>query len=105
MGKKKRENNFSLKYAYYTILQNFNSLSVAKKSKTDVYFRYIFRTILFRERTKLLYEISKWEPSMGSVENAKVVFRSDQPDKYSGEFIDHITTLMKFTKYELYKTD
>jgi hypothetical protein len=99
MGKKKDEVNQSLKYAYYVDIQNFDSLPVAKKSKSDKLFRFIFRVILFRNRDEILYEIAKWVPSNGSVDNSKIVFRSDDQKLYSGDFIDHMVTIMKFCKY------
>jgi hypothetical protein len=99
MGKKKQDKNQSLKYAYYVQIQNFDSLTSVKKQKTDDFYRFTFRVILFRERQELLYEIVKWIPSYKSVENTTVVFRSDEPDRYQGHFIDHLTTVMKFYKY------
>lgn len=99
MGKKKQDKNQSLKYAYYVQIQNFDSLTSVKKQKSDDFYRFTFRVIFFRERQELLYEIVKWIPSDKSVENTTVVFRSDEPDRYHGYFIDHLTTVMKFYKY------
>jgi hypothetical protein len=99
MGKKKQDKNQSLKYAYYVDVQNFDSLNVVKKERSDEYCRFTFRTILFRERQELLYEIAKWVPSKESVENTTIVYRSDDSERYSGDFIDHMTTVMKFCKY------
>ena len=99
VGKKKQEKNQSLKSAYYVDLQNFDILNDAKKDQSDEYFRFIFRVIQFRQRDDLLYEIHKWVPSAGSVENTMRVYRSDDTSRYSGEFIDHMVTVLKFIKY------
>ena len=99
VGKKKQEENQSLKSAYYVDLQNFDILNDAKKVQSDEYFRFIFRVIQFRQRDDLLYEIDKWIPSAGSVENTLCVYRSDDTGRYSGDFIDHMVTVLKFIKY------
>lgn len=99
MGSKKKDKNRSIKYAYYVNIQNFDSLNNSKQSQSDEYFRFIFRVILFRDRTELLYEIDKWVPTLGSIDNTMCVFRDDDPKRYHGDFLDHMVTIMKFCKY------
>lgn len=99
MGKKKQAKNQSIKSAYYVDLQNFDNLSDTKQLQSDDHFRFIFIVIQFREQDDVLYEISKWVPSAGSVESTLCVYRSDDTDRYSGNFIDHMVTVLKFIKY------
>ena len=49
----------SMSAGYYIQVQNFDNLSVTKKSKNDSFIRYAFRCILFNNRNTPLYEISK----------------------------------------------
>ena len=80
---------------YYITVQNFKSLTKAKK-EGDSNIRYYFRIIKFENRDKKLWEISKWVPSYGSVENYKTVYRSDDLKKYKGTFIKRLITTLEF---------
>ena len=71
---------------FYLPLQNFSSLSSAKKSKNSSSYRYYFRIIKLKNRNEPLLEISKWTPSMGSVSNSKVFYRSDDPENERADF-------------------
>ena len=48
MGKKKKNQNRSIKSGYYVRLQNFDTLREAKKSMSDRNVRYIIRCIQFK---------------------------------------------------------
>jgi len=71
---------------FYLPLQNFSSLNSAKKSKNSSSYRYYFRIIKLKNRNEPLLEISKWTPSMGSVSNSKVFYRSDDPENERADF-------------------
>ena len=71
---------------FYIPLQNFSSLSSAKKTKNSSIYRYYFRIIKLKNRNEPLLEISKWTPSMGSVSNSKVFYRSDDPENERADF-------------------
>ena len=47
---------------FYIPLQNFSSLSSAKKTKNSSIYRYYFRIIKLKNRNEPLLEISKWTP-------------------------------------------
>ncbi len=98
MGKIRRYK--SMKYGYYIQIQNFKSLTTVKKSLDNRYFRYYFRCIQFEKRKIPLLEISKWIPSMGSVEDGKVVYRDDDK-RYKGSFLDRMITVMNLVKLKL----
>lgn len=85
----------SMKSGYYITVQNFKSLSKAKETG-DANIRYYFRVIQFEDRTDPLFEISKWMPSYGNVENYKVIYRSDDPKRYKGTFIQRLITTLEF---------
>ena len=76
----------SMMCGFYLPLQNFSTLSPAKKSKNDLFYRYYFRIIKLKNRNEPLLEISKWTPSRGSVSNSKVFFRSDDPENERADF-------------------
>lgn len=73
---------------FYIPLQNFSSLSSAKKTKNSSIYRYYFRIIKLKNRNEPLLEISKWTPSMGSVSNSQVFYRSDDPENERADFGD-----------------
>ncbi len=98
MGKIRRYK--SMKSGYYIQIQNFKSLTTVKKSLDNRYFRYYFRCIQFEKRKIPLLEISKWIPSMGSVEDGKVVYRDDDK-RYKGSFIERMVTVMNMVKLKL----
>ena len=84
----------SMKSGYYITVQNFNNLSIAKKSG-DINIRYYFKIIQFENQKEPFFEISKWVPSYGSVENYKTVYRSDNK-KYKGTFIKRLMLTIEF---------
>jgi hypothetical protein len=101
MGKIRRYK--SMKSGYYIQIQNFKSLTSVKKSLDNKYFRYYFRCIQFQESEKRkipLLEICKWTPSMGSVEDGKVVYRDDDM-RYKGTFLERMITVMNMVKLKL----
>ena len=83
----------SMKSGYYVRVQNFVSASVAKKSMTEKYYRYTFRCIQFQNRETPLFEIEKWAPICGSVEDGKVIYRSDAK-KSDGKFLERMETAL-----------
>lgn len=85
----------SMKSGYYITVQNFKSLAKAKETG-DKNIRYYFRIVQFANRTEPLFEISKWLPSYGSVEEYKTVYRSDDPKRYKGTFIKRLTTTIEY---------
>lgn len=90
----------SMSAGYYIQVQNFDNLSVAKKSENDSFVRYAFRCILFKNFNKPLYEISKWMPSRGSVDNDYVIYRSDSK-KSDGKFLERLVTAINFVDLNL----
>lgn len=99
MGRKKRYE--LIKYAYYIQLQNFDSLSAAKRSKSDVNVRYYIRCIQFKDRLVPLLEIGKWYPSLGDVESDVTIYRNDKDPRNKGDFMQFLVTLLLWTKYGL----
>jgi len=85
----------SMKSGYYVTVQNFKNLTKAKETG-DKNIRYYFRVIHFKNRSEPLFEISKWIPSYGNVENYKTIFRSDEPKRYKGTFIKRLITTLEF---------
>jgi hypothetical protein len=98
MGKIKRHK--SMKSGYYIQIQNFKSLTSVKRSMDNKYFRYYFRCIQFENRKIPLLEISKWVPTMGSVEDGKVVYRDDNK-RYKGTFLERMITVRNIVKLKL----
>ena len=76
----------SMMCGFYLPLQNFSTLSSAKKSKNESFYRYYFRIIKLKNRNEPLLEIAKWTPSRGPVSNSKVFFRSDDPENERTDF-------------------
>ena len=101
MGKKKKEQNRSIKSGYYVRLQNFDSLKEAKKSMSERNVRYIIRCIQFGTRKEPLLEIAKWHPSFGKVENTKTIFRDDKDSRNKGNFAKHFANLIYWCHYRL----
>jgi len=99
MGRKKRYP--SLKSGYYVQLQNFDSLKDAKFFKTDDHVRYYVRCLQFSTRRFPLFEIGKWMPSNGTVEQDKTIFRSDEDARNKGDFLEHFATLIYWCHYRL----
>jgi hypothetical protein len=85
----------SMKSGYYITVQNFKNLTKAKETG-DKNIRYYFRVIKFENRDEPLFEISKWLPSYGSVEDYKTVYRSDDSKRYKGTFIQRLITTIEF---------
>ena len=85
-------------YGFYIPLQNFSSLSSAKKSKNSSIYRYYFRIIKLKNRNEPLLEISKWTPSMGSVSNSKVFYRSDDPENERADFGRKLVSILSDIK-------
>jgi hypothetical protein len=83
---------------FYIPLQNFSSLSSAKKSKNSSIYRYYFRIIKLKNRNEPLLEISKWTPSMGSVSNSKVFYRSDDPENERADFGRKLVSILSDIK-------
>jgi hypothetical protein len=90
----------SMKSGYYVTVQNFSNVSIAKKSSTEKYYRYTFRCIQFKNREVPLYEIEKWTPVCGSVEDGKVIYRSDAK-KSDGKFLERMETVMMMVQLGL----
>lgn len=90
----------SMKCGFYVQIQNFTSLTKAKKSRDNQNIRYYFRCIMFANREKPLFEIAKWMPSMGSVENEKIIFRDDDK-RYEFTFEERMITAMNFVKLKM----
>jgi hypothetical protein len=88
----------SMMYGFYIPLQNFSSLSSAKKSKNSSIYRYYFRIIKLKNRNEPLLEISKWTPSMGSVSNSKVFYRSDDPENERADFGRKLVSILSDIK-------
>ena len=83
---------------FYIPLQNFSSLSSAKKTKNSSIYRYYFRIIKLKNRNEPLLEISKWTPSMGSVGNSKVFYRSDDPENERADFGRKLVSILSDIK-------
>jgi len=83
---------------FYIPLQNFSSLSSAKKTKNSSIYRYYFRIIKLKNRNEPLLEISKWTPSMGSVSNSKVFYRSDDPENERADFGRKLVSILSDIK-------
>ena len=98
MGKIRRYK--SMKSGYYIQVQNFKSLTIVKNSLDNKYFRYYFRCIQFQKGPLPILEICKWVPSMGSVEDGKVVFRDDDK-RYKGSFLKRMITVMNMVRLKL----
>jgi len=88
----------SMMCGFYIPLQNFSSLSSAKKSKNSSIYRYYFRIIKLKNRNEPLLEISKWTPSMGSVSNSKVFYRSDDPENERADFGRKLVSILSDIK-------
>ena len=86
---------------FYIPLQNFSSLSSAKKSKNSSIYRYYFRIIKLKNRNEPLLEISKWTPSMGSVSNSQVFYRSDDPENERADFGRKLVSILSDTKTKI----
>ena len=95
MGRIKRYE--SMKSGYYVQIQNFDDIYEAKKSTEEKYFRYTFRCILFRDWNDYLLEVSKWTPVCGSVDDDKVIYRSDE--QVVGNYLKRMVTAMSMVKY------
>ena len=85
----------SMKSGYYIVVQNFKGLAKAKQNG-DENIRYYFRMIQFENQLEPFFEISKWVPSYGSIENYKTVYRSDDPKRYKGTFIKRLITTIEY---------
>jgi|GEM_PF-2089650 hypothetical protein len=83
---------------FYIPLQNFSSLSSAKKTKNSSIYRYYFRIIKLKNRNEPLLEISKWTPSMGSVSNSQVFYRSDDPENERADFGRKLVSILSDIK-------
>jgi len=83
---------------FYIPLQNFSSLSSAKKIKNSSIYRYYFRIIKLKNRNEPLLEISKWTPSMGSVSNSQVFYRSDDPENERADFGRKLVSILSDIK-------
>lgn len=90
----------SMKFGFYVQIQNFTNLTEAKKSGNNQNIRYYFRCIMFVNREKPLFEIAKWVPSMGIVENGKIIFRDDDK-RYKFTFEERMITAMNFVKLRM----
>ena len=88
----------SMMCGFYIPLQNFSSLSSAKKSKNSSIYRYYFRILKLKNRNEPLLEISKWTPSMGSVSNSKVFYRSDDPENERADFGRKLVSILSDIK-------
>jgi hypothetical protein len=88
----------SMMCGFYIPLQNFSSLSSAKKSKNNSIYRYYFRILKLKNRNEPLLEISKWTPSMGSVSNSKVFYRSDDPENERADFGRKLVSILSDIK-------
>jgi len=91
----------SMMCGFYIPLQNFSSLSSAKKSKNSSIYRYYFRILKLKNRNEPLLEISKWTPSMGSVSNSKVFYRSDDPENERADFGRKLVSILSDTKTKI----
>jgi hypothetical protein len=83
---------------FYIPLQNFSSLSSAKKTKNSSIYRYYFRIIKLKNKNEPLLEISKWTPSMGSVSKSKVFYRSDDPENERADFGRKLVSILSDIK-------
>jgi len=88
----------SMMCGFYIPLQNFSSLSSAKKTKNSSIYRYYFRIIKLKNRNEPLLEISKWTPSMGSVSNSQVFYRSDDPENERADFGRKLVSILSDIK-------
>ncbi len=88
----------SMMCGFYIPLQNFSSLSSAKKSKNSSIYRYYFRILKLKNRNEPLLEISKWTPSMGSVSNSQVFYRSDDPENERADFGRKLVSILSDIK-------
>jgi hypothetical protein len=96
MGRKKRYE--SIQSAYYIQLQNFTSLAEAKRFPDEDYVRYYVRCLQFKTQQFPIFEIEKWYPSRGTVEQGKVIYRSDRD---SGDFLRHLSVLIYWCHHRL----
>lgn len=99
MGRKKRYP--LLKSGYYVQLQNFDTLKEAKQFNTDDYVRYYVRCLQFSTKRYPMFEIGKWTPSRGSVEESKTIYRSDDDPRNRGHFLEHFSTLIHWCHHRL----
>ena len=98
IGKKKRYP--SMKSGYYVYIQNFSRAdNSVKKSTSGLFFRYIFRSIQFKESDTYLLEIAYLTPEMGLVENSKVIWRSDKNS--GGDFLSQMIDAMNRVKINI----
>jgi len=85
---------------YYIQIQNFDDLSTIKKSQDESFFRYTFRCIQFKKQSELIFEISKWTPSKGGVDNDYKVYTTD--DKQAdGKFLERLVTAINMVELNL----
>ena len=85
---------------YYIQIQNFDDLSTIKKSQDESFFRYTFRCIQFKKQSELIFEISKWTPLKGSVDNDYKVYTTD--DKQAdGKFLERLVTIINMVEFQL----
>lgn len=99
MGRKKRSP--TLQSGYYVQLQNFDSLKDAKFFKSDDHVRYYIRCLQFKTRLFPQFEIGKWTPSCGTVEQDKTIFRSDEDARNKGDFLQHFASLIYWCHHRL----
>ena len=99
MGRKKRFP--SLQSGYYIQLQNFDSLTEAKQFPKEDYTRYYVRCLQFKTQQFPLFEIGKWYPSRGTVEQDKTIFRSDDKRVGNGDFLRHLSVLVYWCHHRL----
>jgi hypothetical protein len=62
----------------YIDIQNFQGrIPHSKIGLSETMVRYTFRLMLFRDQSDFILECAEWRPSMGKLDNAKVIFRDE----------------------------
>lgn len=90
----------SMSSGFYIHVQNFKDLPEVKRFKIESFFRYTFRCIQFKNWDQPLYEVSKWTPTLGNVDNDYVIFRSD--DKHSDQkFLERLITAINLVELDM----
>ena len=75
-----------LKYSWYLQIQNFDQLSIAKKSKGKNVFRFKFRSMFLKNQDAHFLEVVKWTPEIGPSVDDTIQLLYGQKDLVANSF-------------------
>lgn len=83
---------------WYVFIQNFDSLTTAKRSDDDRYTRLNFRIVTTRHTQTNLLQVLVWHPSVGNQSNSedRIIFE-EEFDFGKGRFTQFMTTAINMT--------